>query len=220
MFEIHPIHLILLTEGLIFSLVAFFSLLLFVLIGRRKRRQALDKLFVQFKSNKAARLQSTESFLKDVMQLEGDALSDKLETISRLETEHYQSLIDALRDRGELQLSRLSSSLTEMLEIYKAARPLAEPAPVNEPLLQQVNQLKDENKQLAEALSSSTNKMGRMISEFGEIFGGGQQHELTPEEIMVQISVEHSDIEIKSEVEHSEVEIEIDQALTELEVQK
>ncbi len=211
MFEVHPIHLILLTEGFIFSLVAFFSLLLFVLIGRRKRRQALDKLFAQFNTDKAARLQSIEAFLNDVMQLEGDALSDKIETISRLETEHYQSLIDALRDRGELQLSRLNSSLTEMLESYKAARPLATPAVVSEPQLQQVNQLKDENKQLTEALSSSNNKMSRMISEFGEIFGGGQQHELTPEEIMAKISVEHSEIEIESEV---------DQTLTELEAQK
>ena len=195
MLEVNPIYLILLTEG--FGLL---SLTLIVLLGviwirRRQRRTVVADLTARLKSGSQDRREKTELFLQAAYNLDGDELRDATQTIELRETEFLQQLIAALYRINREQMKLLDLSLETMIESYKQLEPRLVDESEIDPLVRQVEELLQQNEHLREELSVSKNAMSQMIEEFAEMFGGGQGHELTLEQVKEKIMAARPRIE-------------------------
>ncbi len=194
MLEVNAIYFILLLEGFVLSLVLLLVWLLVTLIRRRRRRKSIADLATAIKGRSAAHRQQTESFLQVVYQLEGDDLRNTLTDIDKHETEFFQRLIDCLYRGGKAQIKTLDMSLDKLIKSYKCMQPRVEIPPLEQPeVVQEMTTLRGENDMLRGDLSVAQNKISDLITEFGEIFGGGKDHQLTLQEVMDKVDAMKAD---------------------------
>lgn len=195
MLEINAIYLVLLAEGFGLLLLALCLVFLLGLFRKRRKSRAVGLLVTRIRDRAEARLKATESFLRAVFNLEGEALRDALESIDRQETEFYQQLIDSLYRGSSTQISSLDAALNKLIEAYKCLKPSVLEAPEIDPVERQLETTLSENERLREELSITKNTMSQMILEFGEMFGGGQDHGMALDEVLAKIMANHPDVE-------------------------
>jgi len=192
--EVNAIYFILLAEGFVLSLVLLLVWLLVTLIRRRRKCRDIAELAAAIKGRSASRRQQTESFLQVVYQLEGEDLRNTLTDIDKHETDFFQHLVESLSRSGRTRINALDRSLDKLIKSYKCMQPRVEiPPPEESEVVQEITTLRGENKLLRSDLSVAQDKLSDMIAEFGEIFGGGKDHQLTLQEVMDKVDAMKAD---------------------------
>ncbi len=188
MLEVNAIYFILLTEGFVLLLILLLAWVLITLIRSWRKGKDIAELAAGIKGRSASRRQQTESFLQAVYQLEGEDLRTATTDIEKHETEFFQSLIESLYRGRRAQITTLDKPLDKLIKSYKCLQPRVEITPPEEPeAVQEIATLRGENETLRTDLTVAQNKLGDLISEFGEIFGGGKDHQLTLQEVIDKV---------------------------------
>ncbi len=202
MLEVNAIYFVLLLEGFLLSLVLLLFWLLVTLIRRRRKRKSIADLAAAIKGRSAAHRQQTESFLQVIYQLQGDDLRNTLADIDKHETEFFQRLIDCLYRGGRAKIKALDMSLDKLIKSYKCMQPRVEIPLLEQPeVVQEMATLRGENDMLRDDLSAAQNKVSDLITEFGEIFGGGKDHQLTLQEVIDKVDAMKADHDSATVVE-------------------
>ncbi len=205
MLEVNAIYFILLAEGFVLLLVLLLVCLLVMLIRRRRKRRDIMELAAAIKSRSESRTQQTESFLQVVYQLEGEDLRATLTDIDKHETDFFQHLVESLSRRGSARINALDMSLDKLIKSYKCLLPRVEILPPEESeVVQEITTLRGENELLRSDLSVAQDKLSDMITEFGEIFGGGKDHQLTLQEVMDKVGAMKADHDSATAIEVQE----------------
>jgi hypothetical protein len=126
--------------------------------------------------------------------LHGEELSAALEYINRHETEFFQHLVDSLYQGDHAQLSTLEAALDELIGSYKCIQPRSEESSREElEAARELKSLRGENETLRDELSLARNKLSDTITEFGDMFGGGKDHQLALHEVVERIDAMKAD---------------------------
>lgn len=194
MLEVNAIYFILLAEGFVLLLIILLAWLLVTLIRMRRRTQAVANLALQIRQRSNQRGEQTRTFLQTVYQLEGEDLNAALTDINRHESEFFHCLIECMQRSGSTGVGALENALNELVESYKCLQPRVEEYPERVEIdAAELTSLRGENDELRSELSLANNQLSNMIAEFGEIFGGGKDHQLTLREIMDKVDAMKSD---------------------------
>ena len=193
MMEINAALFILLIEGLVGLLVALILVLTLAARKRKRLRKAIAQLVAQIKKQSDVRTSETGSFLQDIYQLEDDDLKKAVDVIDKGEKHLFQKLINGYLTADPEIIASIDASVAELIDIYKDLKPKVEEVQVNdeselESLRNQVDELQTANKTLDEELNITKTTMGNMIAEFGNMFGGGADHELANFEVVEKVS--------------------------------
>ncbi len=179
MLEVNAIYFILLVEGFVLLLCLILLWILIAVFRLRRKGAAVRELAARFSRGREQRAEQTEAMLQAVHRLEGDDLSSALHDIDQHENEFIRLLIVSLKRGKSAHIETLDAALDRLIESYKCLQPRAEKAlPEDEEKQQEIASLLSENDELRDELSAANNKLNDMIAEFGNMFGGGKDHEL------------------------------------------
>jgi len=179
MLEVNAIYFILLVEG--FGVLLFLILvwILIAIFRLRRKGRAIRDLTARFNKRTQQRGEQTEAFLQAVYHLENQDLRDALQDIDKHENDFFQLLVASLHRGKSVHIASLDGALDKLIESYKCMQPrVDELNPEAQESLQDVATLRNENEELRSELSVAKNNLSDMIAEFGNMFGGGKDHEL------------------------------------------
>lgn len=192
MIEINAAVLIIIVEILAVLLagIAIFAVVAFR--RRRKKLQAIAQLVDQIKKQSELRTQETGSFLQEIYQLEDVDLKKAVEAIDKSEKEFFQKLVDSYLITSPELITSMDASVAGLIDVYKELKPRAPEVDQSskgelEQLSKVAEKLGQENEKLKEELSITQNTITNMISEFGNMFGGGAGHELANYEVVEKV---------------------------------
>jgi hypothetical protein len=192
--EVNAIYFILLAEGFVLLLILLLVWVLITLISKRQKSRSIAELQARVKHRSLLRSEQTKSFLQTIYHLEGEDLSAALADIEHHETEFFQHLIDSLYRGGRAQLTTMDIALDKLIESYKCLQPRSESTSQEEQeAVQEIVSLRVENETLRSELSVAKNKLSNTISEFGDMFGGGKDHQLALHEVVERIDAMKAD---------------------------
>ncbi len=199
MFEISPALLILLVEGFTILLIVLLLLVFLSKSHKSKRMRAVVRLVEQIKKQSEVRTRETGSFLQEIYQLEDDELRKAVQSIDKSEKQLFQKLVNSYINEDPTIICSMDAAIAELVDTYKDLKPkeriIEKGSDENEKQLKvEVDALKEENETLKEELDATKQKMTDMISEFGNMFGGGSDHEMANFEVVEKIQSPASDI--------------------------
>lgn len=188
MLEVNAIYFILLVEGFVLLLILLLAWLLVALVRMRRRNKVVADLALQIRQRKDQRDEQTRAFLQLSYQLEGEDLNTALMDIGKHESEFFQCLLECMQQANRAKIGALESALKMLVESYKCLQPRIEGDLERVEIeVEELTSLRGENDELRSELSVANNRLSNMIAEFGEIFGGGKDHQLTLQEIMDKV---------------------------------
>ena len=192
MIEVSAILFILVAEGF-FLLLLLVGLLLFLMARARKKRiKAVMQLSDQLKQQSQVRHEQTGSFLQEIYQLEEAELTKAVNEIDKQEKLFFQKIVDIFYHNNLSQVPTLDASLAQLIDTYKSLKPKERPVVEQSPeAVKEMKELKEANSklqksnaQLTEELAITKKTMDSMISEFGNMFGGGHENELAKTDVV------------------------------------
>lgn len=194
MLEVNAIYFILLLEGFVLLLILLLAGVLIALIRKRRQRRKIAQLKSMVNNRSLSHGEKTRSFLQVAYDLDGEELSTAQEHINRHETEFFQHLVDSLYQGGHAQLSTFEAALDELIESYKCIQPGSKECSREElEAARELDSLRGENETLRDELSVARNKLSDTIAEFGDMFGGGKDHQLALHEVVERIDAMKAD---------------------------
>jgi len=184
--EVNAIYFVLLVEGFALLLILVLLWVLIAVIRLRRKGKAIRRLAQRFDRGMHGRRQQTQAFLLALYRPGERDLQAALEQIERHESEFIQLLLEVLRRGRGSQIDGLDGALFKWIESYKCLQPRTETkAEQNEsrPLeietvRREVEALRGENDDLRNELCAAQSSLDDMLAEFGNMFGGGKEHEL------------------------------------------
>jgi len=186
MIEISVALLTLLIEALVISIA---GLVIWAVISLKKLardRKAASTLVEQIKHQSQTRLESTGSFLNEKYSFEGDQLTKAVAAIDKAEKKFMQTMLQIYLKRDAERFESIDASLAELIDTYKSLTPLV-PQAASAEVMQELETLRSSNDHLKEEFSITKETMSNMISEFGNMFGGGHEHELAKHEVVERV---------------------------------
>lgn len=197
MFEVNAIYFILLAEGFVLLLIILLIWVLITLVSRRRKRMELARFASAIKKRASQRSERNQAFLSAVYQLEDEDMRVALAEIDKCETEFLQDLMNSLNRVSSDRFNALDASLEGLIKSYKCMQPRieAESQEATEDIQQKMNHLRGENETLRDELSTANSKLGDLVAEFGEIFGGGKDHQLTLQDVINKVDTMKADHE-------------------------
>ncbi len=197
MLEVNAIYFILLVEGFWLLLILILVWILIAIIRIRSKGKAVDSLVARFKKKADQRVVQTEAFLQAVYQLEEPDLRSALQEIEKHEQDFIQLLVASLQKGKAAHIGGLDAAFGQVIESYKGLQPRIEDqdgaAPQGE---QEITTLRSENEELLSELSQARNSLNDMIAEFGNMFGGGKDHELDIHELKKKLAAMQASSEV------------------------
>lgn len=184
MLEVNAIYFVLLVEAFGLLLILILLWILLSIFRLRRKRNAIRQLAQRLSKDAASRSQQNEAFLQAVYRFEGGELRAVLQDIEKHEADFFQILIDALRQGKNRQIDELDAALARVMASYKCLQPRAEAereesGSTDAALVQrEVETLRSENDELRSELYAAQTGLNDMLAEFGNMFGGGKDHEL------------------------------------------
>ena len=169
------------------------AIIAFLVISRFRRRGKLRKavkaLVEQIKQQSKTRTQETGSFLQEIYQLDDSELTNAVSMIDKQEKKFFQVLVDVIGFNETDKITSIDADLAALIDTYKNLKPKVPDAKLqdSEQTLEEIERLKKENSNLQEELTITKKTMGDMIGEFGNMFGGGSDHELAKHEVVEQV---------------------------------
>lgn len=192
MIEVNAAIFFLLNESLLLMVVICVAVIIFVSKKRGRKRKAIAQLVSQIKKQSELRLKETGSFLQETYQLDDKELEKAVQAIDKSEKKLFQKLIDSyLTDDPEL-IASIDASVAGMIDTYKELKPKqveidSTVTGENDALLKQIQELEESNEKLKEELGITKATMSNMIAEFGNMFGGGSDHEMANFEVVEKL---------------------------------
>ena len=194
MLEVNAIYFILLLEGFVLLLILLLIGVLIALIRKRRHGRKIAQLKSMVKNRSLLHGEKTRSFLQVAYDLDGEELSAALEYINKHETEFFQHLVDSLYQGDHAQLSTFEAALDELIESYKCLQTHSKAIPPEQmEVARELVSLRGENEVLRDQLSVARNKLSDTIAEFGDMFGGGKDHQLALHEVVERIDAIKAD---------------------------
>jgi preprotein translocase subunit YajC len=199
MIEVNAAVFLLLIEALVLTIIIFAAVMFFVIKKRRRKRVAIAQLVSQIKKQSELRLKETGSFLKDIYQLDDDDLAKAVKSIDKSEKQFFQNLIDSYLTEEPALIASIDASVAGMIDTYKELKP-KQPEVDNsvvderDELKKQIQILEESNEKLKEELGITKTTMSNMIAEFGNMFGGGSDHEMANFEVVEKLE---ENVEVK-----------------------
>jgi hypothetical protein len=187
--EVNAIYFILLVEG--FALLLFLILvwILIALIRARRKGKSVAGLGARFRKKAEHRAGQTKAFLQAVYRLEEPELGSALKDIESREQDFIQLLVSSLQKGRLAHIDGLDSALDRVIEAYKCLQPrVDEQAAEAGQGEREITALRHQNEELRGELSQAKNSLSDMISEFGNMFGGGKDHELDLHELKKKLA--------------------------------
>jgi hypothetical protein len=194
MFEMNPAILILLCEAVGTLLIACIWLLVLKFKKQSQIHKAVGALVNQIHHQSKTRTEATGSFLREIYQLEDAELANAVKTIDQHEKKFFQVIIDAFAKNETSRINSLDADLAELIDTYKTLKPKKEKVDTSdsEATLTELERLVKENDSLREELAITNKTMSDMIGEFGNMFGGGSDHELEQGAVVEQVTNDDS----------------------------
>ena len=188
MLEVNRILFVLVLEGLALFAASTLWLSMLAILRRKRRARAIGQLAEQIRHQSSLRREQTGAYLKAIYQLEDDELHDAVNAIDRQEKLFFQHLIDVIYHEDDEQIAVLDAALAELIDTYKNLRPRelvrVEAGPE---LLAENEELRQSNEKLRDELTITRETMSSMLAEFGNMFGGGADHELARHEVVEKL---------------------------------
>jgi len=182
--------LIVLVESLVLLLLALVVMLVIAIRRGRRTRRAIDSLVKQIRKQSKLRLEETGSFLEEKYRFEGEELQQAVEQVDKAEKLFFQRVINLYLKRDCDRLHSLDAWVAELIDVYKSLSPIM-PAPgeatVDETTQQKLAELESRKQVLEEELKITKATMGSMISEFGNMFGGGHDSQIDRSEVVEKV---------------------------------
>ncbi len=197
MLEVNAIYFILLVEAFGVLLILILLWILIAVFRIRRKGKAIRDLAARLKQRTQQRGEQTEAFLQAVYHLEDQDLRDALQDIDKHENDFILLLVASLHRGKSVHLGSLDAALDKLIESYKCLQPRVEEAkPEAQEKLQEISMLRDENDELRSELSVAKNNLSDTIAEFGNMFGGGKDHELDLHEIKKKLAAMQASSEL------------------------
>lgn len=198
MIEISPTVLILLIEALVLVIIVLIIAMVFSFRRSSKRRAAVALLVAQIKKQSEVRTQETGSFLREIYQLEDDELAKAIILIDKGEKSFFQKLINSYLGSDASIITSMDATVAELIDIYKGLKPKpveteGMPAEERQQLMDNVERMNEQNNKLKNELDITKATMNSMLGEFGNMFGGGKDHELDSFEVAQKVKTEPAD---------------------------
>jgi len=220
MIEISVLLFSLFIEGFFILLVILLVWVFLVFRKKKRERRAVGKLVDQLKQQSHTRIEVTGSFLHEKYRFEGDELKKTVKAIDKSEKEFFQKLIKVYLKRDAESLISMDASVAELVDIYKSLSPIMPEAVASEETEEikqkqvEIENLKESNAKLEEELGITKTTMANMIGEFGNMFGGGSDHELAKDDVIEKVKEHHDEENADAENKETEAveDIEIDEA--------
>ena len=191
MIEVSVVLFTLISEGFVLLLIV---LLLWTVLALRKKKQdkeAIKKLVKQIKHQSQTRLEMTGSFLNEKYNLEGDELKKAVKAIDKAEKRFMQKIIQVYLHRDAAGMEAMDALLAELIDTYKSLTPKIPDADALSKLeassQKEIAEMRESNDKLREELTITKETMSGMIAEFGNMFGGGSDHELAKHEVFEEV---------------------------------
>jgi len=192
--EVNAIYFILLAEGFVLLLILLLVWTLITLISKRRKSRKIAEFKARLKDRSLRRSEQTKTFLQTICHLEGENLGAALTDIDRHETEFFEHLVASLSRGDRAHLNTVDIAMDKLIESYKCLQPRSDSTPQEElETAQEVVSLRVENETLRSELSVAKNKLSDTISEFGDMFGGGKDHQLSMREVVERIDAMKAD---------------------------
>lgn len=174
MIEVNALLFTLLTEA-VALLSIILIIMLFLMIKRKNRdRAAAKKLVGHIKSTAEHRLEVIKTHLKNSKGLDADELHSESKKIDRKEKDFFSQIVRLYVKKEAALLQNLDESLDSLLNEYRNLNDVAENSATDgSDLSQQVEQLIQEKQKLELELSITKHTMSGMMSEFNNMFNGG-----------------------------------------------
>ncbi len=210
MIEVNTALFVLLIECLVGISIALLLVIFMSVRRKKRRRRAILQLIAQIKKQSEIRTSETGSFLQNIYQLEGDDLKKAVNSIDKGEKNLFQTLIKGYLTEDTEIITSIDASVAELIDIYKGLKPKVEevevmPEAERESLLKKIEELQNSKDKLAEELGITKTTMGNMVAEFGNMFGGGADHELANFEVVEKVGAnpedQVDDVEIQEEAQ-------------------
>ena len=179
MLEVNAIYYILLVEGFGLLLILILLWLLIAVIRLRRKGRSIREFAARIKKRASERSRQSEAFLQAVYHLEDEELRNTLAQIEKQESEFFNLLLLSLRQGKPAQIGALGESFDAVIAAYKCLQPRQDAeSEQGAEVRQQIESLQSENHELRSELSVAKNRLSDMLNEFGNMFGGGKDHEL------------------------------------------
>lgn len=168
--------------------------MLISLIRKRRYGRNLEALASRVRKRSRLRDERSRAFLQSAYSLDDEELSAALEKIGDRESEFFQHLLISLNRGGGTQLATIDSALDKLIESYISHPPRSEAIPGEELETDpELASLHGENEILRNELSVAKDQLSDLISEFGDMFGGGKDHHFALHEIVEMINAIKAD---------------------------
>lgn len=217
MSDMNSLAIILLAEASAILLVVLTVVLWLQIKSKNKHKKAVEQLVSQIKKQSKTRTEETGSFLQEVYDLSDTELTDAVKAIDKQERRFFQKLVDVLSRSDASQITSLDASVAELVDTYKSLKPKPVEAIIKEGPADNddLEALRVENAALTEELKDTRETMSGMIAEFGNMFGGGQDHDLDSSEVTEKVVVpgdtsESEEAPKESGISETEIEKKID----------
>lgn len=192
MFEVNAILFLLLIEGFVILLLAVALILILRIRLKSNNRKAVAQLVSQIKKQSDVRMRETGSFLQEVYQLEDEDLDKAVKEIDHQEKQFYQKIIRLFLYSDTRQITAMDASIAKLVGSYKALKP----APVTrentvelDAALKELEALKIEKEKLQKDFDEKSKTMDGIVSEFGNMFGGGSNHQLDKSLVVEKLEI-------------------------------
>lgn len=137
-------------------------------------------------------MRETGSFLQEVYQLEDEDLDKAVKEIDHQEKQFYQKIIRLFLYSDTRQITAMDASIAKLVGSYKALKP----APVTrentvelDAALKELEALKIEKEKLQKDFDEKSKTMDGIVSEFGNMFGGGSNHQLDKSLVVEKLEI-------------------------------
>jgi len=203
MIEVSFLFFTLLIEGFILMLLLLLVWIILIIRRSKRDRLAAETLVQHIKHQSKTRTEITSSFLNEKYLLEGNDLKQAVLSIDLTERKFYQKLINVYLQRDAQGFTSMDASVAEMVDIYKSLSPVmpeSEALDTEKTLKEldekenKIKELQGSHDKLVEELAITKETMSNMIGEFGNMFGGGQDHDLDKSEVLEKV-VEQQDLD-------------------------
>ena len=194
MLEVNAIYFILLLEGFVLLLILLLTGMLIAMIRKRRHGKKIAQLKLMVKNRSLLHGEKSRSFLQTVYGLDGEELSAAQEHIDQHESRFFRHLVDSLYQGERTQLSTFEAALDELIDSYKCLQPRSKTVTPEElEAARELVSLRGANETLRDEISVARNKLSDTIAEFGDIFGGGHDHQLALHEVVERIDAIKAD---------------------------
>lgn len=191
MIEVSVVLFTLIIEGFVLLLITLLLWAGLVLRKKKQDKEAIKKLVKQIKHQSQTRLEMTGSFLSEKYNLQGNELKKAVKAIDKAEKKFMQKTIQVYLHRDAVGMEAMDALLAELIDTYKSLTPKLPDADalskLEESSKKEIAELNASNDKLREELAITKETMSGMIAEFGNMFGGGSDHELAKHEVFEEV---------------------------------